>query len=662
MTRSVRPLLGLALVVALSGPHEAAAEGQTMTEVDRCGSDVEPGGINLATALAAGGRITFRCGGPATIRITREHLITRSVDIDGGNQITLEGNKQSSFLLVSGPTGPNVVVRLANLTILRMGSSTGGLFRGSRIAVFNSRIAESDTPIVANTGVVIENSTLESNSGPLISADNVDLTRTTFRSNRGPPLTTIGGRINIIDSTFDDNVRSIFLTGGSRCSLRIVRTTFTNNRSIAADIDTPAGGGAFITQCTTEVENSTFANNTTSANGGAISIGREAPRVSISGSRFRSNTAERGGAIAMDPLFAPRRVLALQFTILTDNKAKVGGAIFFGESPENDTRLEGRGVTFSRNIASDRGGGVAGTNASVHILRGTFVRNEAQSGAALWLNTLGARESVIANTLFVLNKAPLGTFVGNTTRFINATVLGSEGPGLVQSPASTGTNPARAIRLANSIIENNSGGNCRAGAAGIIDEGANLQFPDTSCGAGIRVGIALLDTFYAPIIGGAARAQGDNKICAAAPVGGQDFYGEKRPQADRCSIGAVEGDLERFMRRRLDRKPVTPDKPKCPPGSTGTYPNCTPQTSESYPVKPEQCPSGSPGRWPNCKTAEYEPPKPYPKRKTASRCGPRMVGVPPYCYPRYRIPNERAARKWLQRYQGGRRSGGSRRY
>jgi predicted outer membrane repeat protein len=656
-----RWLCALLCVAALTAPESGAAQ----TEVDRCGSDVEPGGTNLGIALAAGGQITFRCGGAATIRITKQHSVTRSVDIDGGGQVTLDGNNQAAFLLVTGPTGPQVTVRLANLTIRRMAHPAGtmaGVFQGLRIVIVNSAISESNSPIVANTQVAVENSTFDANRGVLINANNVDLTRTTIRSNGGPPLMTFGGRINIIDSTFDGNRGSIFLKGGN-CSVNIVRTTFTNNRSTSLDFETP-GGGAFVTQCATEIENSKFLNNNTSANGGAIRMARDAPRVSIRGSRFEGNTATGGGgAIAMDSLLAPRRVLALQYTILTGNKAKIGAAISLGEAIENDTRLEGNGVTFTGNAASDRGGAIAGTNASVIMLRGVFRRNEAQSGAAIWLNTLGDRASVIANTLFALNKAPGGTFVGNLTRFANTTMVGSEGPGLVQFPAFTGTNPARAIRLANSIVENNSGGNCRPGASGVVDEGSNLQFPGTTCGAGIPVAAAVLDTFYAPIIGGAARARGNDKVCAADPVHGHDLYGEKRPQTDRCSIGAVEGDLERLMRRRLASKSATPETPQCPPGTTGRYPNCSPKSSETHPPKPEQCPGGY-GRWPNCRPTDYKPPKPYGKRKAASRCGPRMIGIPPYCYPRhgYRIPNERLARKWLQRYQAGPRYGGRRRY
>ena len=77
-TRNARPrdiarqaLRCLACAAALNAVPAAALE------VDRCGTDTQgPGGTNLATALAAGGTITFRCGGgPATIRMTTQHLL-----------------------------------------------------------------------------------------------------------------------------------------------------------------------------------------------------------------------------------------------------------------------------------------------------------------------------------------------------------------------------------------------------------------------------------------------------------------------------------------------------------------------------------------------------------------------------------------------------------
>src|SRR5262245_33751373 len=132
-----RAASALLWAMVASQPGNAAAQEQPVREVDRCGSDVEPGGTNLATALEAGGRITFRCGGPATIRITRLHSISRAVEIDGGGQVTLDGDNQTAFLA----SDADLVVRFVNLTIRRMGNAnipTSGVVRAERVAVVNS--------------------------------------------------------------------------------------------------------------------------------------------------------------------------------------------------------------------------------------------------------------------------------------------------------------------------------------------------------------------------------------------------------------------------------------------------------------------------------------------------------------------------------------------
>jgi len=419
------------------------------------------------------------------------------------------------------------------------------------VLLHNTRIVGSHAPIRAGEGAVIaEDSDFDSNTETAIAARIIELTRVKIRQTAGSPMEAIGGTVTLTDSDISANGRSVF----DQCQLSIVRTPFTAN---VAETDGPAGakgGGALFTGCTTTIENSRFVNNRSST-GGAIYIGKNAPSVIIQGSRFEGNRAtNNGGAIAMEPFDAVRRTLELVYITFKNNQAKMGGAIDLGEFLENDTLLDARGVTFTANAASSQGGAIAGTNAAVQIRRGLFLRNEAQWGGAIWLHKRAVRPSVVANTLFALNKAPSGTFVGDSTRFVNVTMVGSEGPGIVVFPY--GQNTGRALRLANTIVENNSGDNCRGGLPGIVDEGDNVQFPGTSCGATIREAVALLDTFYAPIIGGAARAQGNEATCAAAPVQGHDVYGEKRPQADRCSIGAVEGDVTQMLRRRrLGREP-----------------------------------------------------------------------------------------------------------
>jgi len=147
-------VFGLVLAAALSAPPEALA-----MVVDRCGSDTEAGGTNLAAALAQGGPITFSCASGATIRVTTPIDLTRSVDIDGGGRVTLDGNNEIWML---NARGPDIEVRLSNLTIRRIAVQSGtdqGVINGAKqVLLAKVRVAESDSPISTNGAIVIEDS------------------------------------------------------------------------------------------------------------------------------------------------------------------------------------------------------------------------------------------------------------------------------------------------------------------------------------------------------------------------------------------------------------------------------------------------------------------------------------------------------------------------
>jgi predicted outer membrane repeat protein len=547
-------------------PRAAGAQEQRPTIVDRCGTDVDAGGTNLATALAAGGPVRFACGGQATIRVTRPHSITRGVDLDGAGQITLDGNNDTPFLVAGAP---DLTVRLANVTIRRMASTNQAGVVGApptlavHVRIVASEIRESDLPFaMLNGDVTAENSVFERNTNAVFNAPVVTLKGSKVRFNDAIPILSRAGRVEVSDSSFEGNTRGSVFRGCSEA--RIVRTSFVGNTT----------GGAFATGCVTDVDNGTFTGNTSQGNGGAIRVSSAAQRVTIRGSRFTDNAAANGGAIAIEPAAATALTVVLQHTIFKNNRAASGGAVFVEEPAAGataTTRVMARAATFSANVTTDRGGAVAGRHAVLDMSRSVFLRNAAPTGGAVWSDAPVNRPSVFVNSLFALNRSPAGAYVGRAASFINATVLGSEGPGLALLPAPAGGS----LHLANTIVENNSGGNCRAETGRVVDEGANLQFPGETCGPTIPVSAALLDTFYAPMVGGPARARGLDAVCKGPKVQGHDLYGRKRPFADHCSIGAVEGDLEQMMKSLRATPAGTPGgDPRCPDGSVRTSRGC----------------------------------------------------------------------------------------
>jgi len=538
MTRLLS-ILALAASALLPGIGPARAQ---VTVVDRCVTDVDPGGTNLADALSRGGRIEFSCPNPTTIQITRPHTVTRSFELDGGGKMTLDGAGATPFVEA---VAPDLTLAVSNVAIRRMSSTnTSGVFDGDlglKIVITNSQILESELPIGILRGEVIATDSLfEGNGNAAISAPVVTLTRTKVRATDGMPIFSRSGQVSITDSEFANNKSGSVFRGCSQVS--VVRTTFADNE-FGATGETE-GGAAFVTTCDTTVENGTFTNNKSGANGGAIHIRGTAKRVRIQGSRFTGNSAARnGGAISMEPA-ASDQVVLVQHTIFKGNTARAGGALFAARAaPNGQALLTGNAVAFAGNGAGERGGAVATDGVVVSFFRTAFIRNAAPTGAAVSASAPPIAANGFVNSLFVLNSGAGGTFAGSKASFVNSTILGTTGPGLVQSPAGAGAE----IRLSNTIVENNSGGNCVGDPAGFVNEGANLQFPGNSCGVEISVAAALLDTFYAPMIGGAARANGRDDVCSNTFVRGRDFYGKRRPESDHCSIGAVEGDMKRTI-------------------------------------------------------------------------------------------------------------------
>jgi hypothetical protein len=55
---------------------------------------------------------------------------------------------------------------------------------------------------------------------------------------------------------------------------------------------------------------------------------------------------------------------------------------------------------------------------------------------------------------------------------------------------------------------------------------------------------------YVPMPWSPARNAGNNNVCNATPIESRDLFGVRRPEADNCSIGAVEGNVSHLEHRR----------------------------------------------------------------------------------------------------------------
>ena len=552
-----RLALGALFVLVARGAHADAT-------VNLCAEDTQAGpGTNLAAALASGGRITFACGGPATIVFRRSHEIRRNTEIDGQGQITFDGARNLRMFTGTGPWS----FRLVGLTIVNGGRQTtgplsapGGVIRGSLfVELLRTTVDRSWWPIWLTGGSIrVREGSFSDNDGTVIHGPIVEiLERSRFSTNRGSPLSMHRGMAVIWDSEFSANGPSLCEEG----TLRIKRSRFFSHAGTS--------GGALRVDCDATIENSEFRNNRADT-GGAIHVGARPTTVSITGSEFHDNRATtRGGAIAVQHS-AQRLQLVLRHVTFEGNQAQVGGALDLEQGFINARSLQAAAVSFLGNRAANMGGAIYAIDADLRIARGAFVENHAGvAGGALAVWQQGQRTTELANSLLVRNVAPSGAaFWGNAATLVNTTIADHAQTAVWAQPRSPlpsdppGTSQEVPIRFRNTVLAGGASGPCGAapGAAPYLDLGHNLQHPGTTCGATIASAEPLLGPYYVPLPFSPAREGGDATVCADPPINGKDLYGVRRPLSANCAIGAAEGNIShliaRWLRRRKEGRPA----------------------------------------------------------------------------------------------------------
>jgi predicted outer membrane repeat protein len=560
--------LALLLAALLAGSAEARAD-QVVT---LCAFDnqakVSLGDLNLSDAIALGGRITFRCGGRATIRFRQPHTLSKSTEIDGGKLITLDGGGWRMF----GALDVRIVLRLVDIAIVNGGKAPrvpdpgfvglfipGGVVHGSlRVELIRSTIQRSYWAIYLTRGSArIEASRLSDNDFAVLVGENLEVVdHSEFSNNRGNPIYGRGGTIAIDRSDFFGNsVASAFV----RCTLRITNSRYTSHTA-------SGNGGALNVGCDGSIEESEFHNNR-AAEGGAIFVTRAARRLELRAVKFTGNHAVgTGGAMSVEPSAIPLE-LTLRHVTFTDNTAQWGGAIALERSVGNTRSLNGVAVGFRGNQATTSGGAIYAPNASMRLSRAVFAYNKAATtGGAIAAVQQGPRDVQIANSLLVHNIADSGSaFWGNAATFINSTIADNGARAIFATeraptpfPPPAGTPTTFPLRFRNTILSGSGSGACGPSVtrSPYQDDGENLQSPGLSCGSSIPSGMPWLGPYYVPLDWSPAIEGGNDAVCAASPIDRKDFYLSRRPLTTHCTIGAVEGSIwyliERWRKQRAD--------------------------------------------------------------------------------------------------------------
>lgn len=260
MKRGILVVIGLATLalVTLAGPPAARAAGVVGSGTAASCTDGA-----LRAALAGGGLVTFNCGGPATILITDNNLITDDTNIDGGGLITFSGGDNSGLQMFYVNRG------------VRFSVSNAVLSTGNGEASTELPCGSNNTAIYNDYGMVTVTSSTFS--------DNI--------SGSGGPIFNSHGTLTVTNSIFSDN-----LSCGASAIYNAAGTVTLANSIFFHNSDSSSGGGYIIISQdgTLTMTNSTFSLNSTTRGGSTLLNQRGA--LTVTNSTFSLNSNKGGGS------------------------------------------------------------------------------------------------------------------------------------------------------------------------------------------------------------------------------------------------------------------------------------------------------------------------------------------------------------------------------
>ena len=451
--------------------------------------------------------ITFSVSGAITFVETM--YINSEITISG--PIILDGNHATNFFTVSS----NGRFNLLNLTLQNGKSGWAGAIQGNGDGKINAVGAS----FIGNESTV--------SGGAILTSAAMNLLGCNFSGNKAAQS---GG--------------AIYFAGGAQETLNIAGTNFAGNIA-----EQKGGAIALITTSPMHVTDSIFSGNIATGSqighgGGAIFVDNsyEDNSVTIERSAFNGNLTPggQGGALYLTGDI-PVTITNSSFNanISGSFSGGKGGAIYANSATVSlvKTAFNANIASRSASLSSGNGGAVFNQGSTIKVSNSSFYGNVADdgNGGALYNND-DARDAIfeLRNVTISNNSANSGSGIYNFN---------------------DDNNHVNRVALWNTIVEVGAAGAGDACAADAPqDNGHNLQSPGTSCGAAMVSANPFLE---APAFNGGAIASlltqalspgspaidaGDNAVCNAAPVGGEDQRGDPRPKGAACDIGAYEAD------------------------------------------------------------------------------------------------------------------------
>lgn len=360
----------------------------------------------LEAAVAAGGTITFACGGPHTITLARALVPTADTVIDGGGTITLAATASRHITMDTG----NFEATSPRLTVQRLtfqgGRASGPLLEGGGGAIFfrGGSVTAIDATFLDNTAAT---------TGPdvaggaiyAIGAGELVVAGSRFAGNRasnGGAIGLLGAGLRLVNSTLADNEATG--QGGNYVENGQQLGEGGNGGAVSMD-----GQGRPLYVC-----GSTFERNVSGAFGGAIfRTGYQSEPNELHRSAFLDNRArDRSGAEVDLPsgagaLYLQGVHVTMTASTVAGNQARSSAGVWIlGHGPApgvadlTNVTITGN-ATYPRDPLTERGvaaGLTVGDNTSGTLTNVTITGNRAQFGSGIWnASPLTIRNSIIAN-------------------------------------------------------------------------------------------------------------------------------------------------------------------------------------------------------------------------------------------------------------------------
>jgi uncharacterized repeat protein (TIGR02543 family) len=222
----------------------------------------------------------------------------------------------------------------------------------------------------------------------------------------------------------------------------------------------------------------------------------------------------------------------------------------------NGATLNVSNSTFSGNTTGwPGGGGIQLWVGTANVTNSTFIGNSGNYGGGI--DSFRDTTLNVTNSTFSGNSATQAggaISVGGVGNIINSTMSGNSAGWADPKGGGGINNEAGSVVVMNSILANNTNGNCFNHYSEYSFVGVNSLVDDSSCSAYGVSGFTnsssiLLGTFgnyggntqtFPLLPGSSAIDAGDDATCAAAPVNNLDQRGIARPQGAHCDMGAFE--------------------------------------------------------------------------------------------------------------------------